>query len=42
MGHTPYVRYIYLDFASGGILSADNLGIIIKISFGLDGRHCDP
>ena len=42
MGHTPHPRYVYLGFASGDILSADNLGIIIKISFGLDDRHCDP
>ena len=42
MGHIPYPRYVSLCFASGGILSADNLGIIIKISFGLDDRHCYP
>ena len=42
MGHTPYTRYIYLCFASGDILSADILIIIITISFGLADRHCDP
>ena len=42
MGHTPYPRYVYLGFASGDFRSADNLIIIIKISFRLDDRHCDP